>query len=125
MLYGRLLPLCGCFNESSFWQFVRSFPGYVFKLKSSHLAARVRMIAEYGDCLKGLSRAIAQSSLTRGTDWKIPKVDWDQCPDLLAGLDKWSHPTSVSSATFHLAARLSTRLRDGRSFRDILNVADG
>ena len=31
--------------------------------------------------------------IRRAADWKLPKVDWDQCPDLLIGRDKCSHPT--------------------------------
>jgi len=26
----------------------------------------------------------------RAADWKLPKVEWDQCPDPLFGRDKWS-----------------------------------
>ncbi len=39
--------------------------------------------------------------LRRAADWKLQKVDWDQSPDPLLGLDKWSHPTLLSSADLH------------------------
>jgi len=61
-----------------------------------------------------LDRAIATFrcpvAFRRAVDWKLPKVDWDQCPDPLLGRDKWSHPTLLSSGVFHLAARLSIAL---------------
>ena len=44
--------------------------------------------------------------LRRAADWKLTKVDWDQCPDPLFGRDKWSHPT-VTPGIFHPAARLT------------------
>ncbi len=46
------------------------------------------------------------AALRRAADWKLPKVEWNQCPDPLLGRDRWSHPTLLSSGIFHPAARL-------------------
>ena len=45
-------------------------------------------------------------------DWKLPKGDWDQCPDPLFGRDIGPILPSVSSGIFHPAARLSSWILD-------------
>ena len=36
------------------------------------------------------ANSFSSTLLGRAADWKLPKGEWDQCPDLLIGRDKWS-----------------------------------
>jgi len=47
-----------------------------------------------------------ESPANRAADWKLPKGDWEQGPDLWFGRAKWSHPTLPASRIFHIPARL-------------------
>ena len=60
-----------------------------------------------------MSTAMSSAAVRRAANWKLRKVDWDQCPDPLFGQDKWSPPT-VTPGILHPAGRLSRILEKGQ-----------
>ena len=56
--------------------------------------------------------------------WKLPEVDWDQCPDPLFGWDKWPHPT-LRYTRYLSPCRLHKQVANASTGQDCITVEPG